>query len=146
MNRFRRIAPVSLLALVSLASCGLSVADTPAALLPAGAGDTDDTGLTDAETTAPGSTDPDDTGLESTATETAVTDPARREWLEFAADADPDTYAGGASSIADLALVEALSSGRVDLTIGSALDLFGGTGARYADAVAFNQRRMKDEG
>jgi phosphoribosylformimino-5-aminoimidazole carboxamide ribotide isomerase len=28
----------------------------------------------------------------------------------------------------------------VDLTIGSALDIFGGTGVRYADAVAFNQR------
>jgi phosphoribosylformimino-5-aminoimidazole carboxamide ribotide isomerase len=38
-------------------------------------------------------------------------------------------------------LVEALSSGRVDLTIGSALDLFGGTTMRYADAVAWNRVR-----
>jgi phosphoribosylformimino-5-aminoimidazole carboxamide ribotide isomerase len=52
------------------------------------------------------------------------------------------TYAGGAASIADLDLVERLSDGRVDLTIGSALDLFGGTGVRYADAVAFNRARM----
>ena len=51
----------------------------------------------------------------------------------------PATYAGGASSVADLALVEELSGGRVDLTIGSALDIFGGTGARYADAVQFNR-------
>jgi phosphoribosylformimino-5-aminoimidazole carboxamide ribotide isomerase len=53
----------------------------------------------------------------------------------------PATYAGGASSVDDLALVEQLSGGRVDLTIGSALDIFGGTGARYADAVAFNLHR-----
>jgi phosphoribosylformimino-5-aminoimidazole carboxamide ribotide isomerase len=52
----------------------------------------------------------------------------------------PVTYAGGAGSIDDLALVERLSGGRVDLTIGSALDLFGGTGVSYADAVAFNRR------
>ena len=31
--------------------------------------------------------------------------------------------------------------GRVDLTIGSALDIFGGTGVRYADAVAFNRAK-----
>ena len=30
---------------------------------------------------------------------------------------------------------------RIDLTIGSALDIFGGTGVRYADAVAFNRRQ-----
>ena len=30
--------------------------------------------------------------------------------------------------------------GRVDLTIGSALDIFGGSGVRYEDVVAFNQR------
>jgi phosphoribosylformimino-5-aminoimidazole carboxamide ribotide isomerase len=57
----------------------------------------------------------------------------------------PATYAGGAGSVDDLALVEQLSGGRVDLTIGSALDIFGGTGARYADAVAFNRARMKRE-
>jgi phosphoribosylformimino-5-aminoimidazole carboxamide ribotide isomerase len=53
----------------------------------------------------------------------------------------PATYAGGARSIDDLALVERLSGGRVDLTIGSALDLFGGSGARYADCVAWNRAR-----
>ena len=51
----------------------------------------------------------------------------------------PVTYAGGARSLADLAAVTRLGQGRVDLTIGSALDLFGGSGVRYADCVAFNQ-------
>lgn len=52
----------------------------------------------------------------------------------------PTTYAGGARSLADLKEVTRLSGGRVDLTIGSALDIFGGSGVRYADAVAFNRR------
>ncbi|OAA55609.1 5-profar isomerase [Niveomyces insectorum RCEF 264] len=50
----------------------------------------------------------------------------------------PVTYAGGARQLADLALVERLSGGRVDLTIGSALDCFGGTGVRLADCIAWN--------
>ncbi|MFO1461734.1 MAG: phosphoribosylformimino-5-aminoimidazole carboxamide ribotide isomerase [Verrucomicrobiota bacterium] len=53
----------------------------------------------------------------------------------------PVTYAGGARCLEDLERVEELGGGRVDLTIGSALDLFGGTGVRYADAVAFNRSR-----
>ena len=52
----------------------------------------------------------------------------------------PTTYAGGASSLADLEAVTRLGQGRIDLTIGSALDIFGGSGVRYADAVAFNQQ------
>jgi phosphoribosylformimino-5-aminoimidazole carboxamide ribotide isomerase len=52
----------------------------------------------------------------------------------------PVTYAGGASSLADLENVTRISQGRVDLTIGSALDIFGGSGVRYADCVAFNRR------
>jgi phosphoribosylformimino-5-aminoimidazole carboxamide ribotide isomerase len=55
----------------------------------------------------------------------------------------PTTYAGGARSLADLERVDELSDGRVDLTIGSALDLFGGDGVRYADAVAFNTRHRR---
>jgi phosphoribosylformimino-5-aminoimidazole carboxamide ribotide isomerase len=51
----------------------------------------------------------------------------------------PTTYAGGARSLVDLAAVHDVSGGRVDLTIGSALDIFGGTGVRYADCVAFNR-------
>lgn len=52
----------------------------------------------------------------------------------------PTTYAGGAKSLGDLEEVTRLGNGRVDLTIGSALDIFGGSGVKYADVVAFNSR------
>ena len=52
----------------------------------------------------------------------------------------PITYAGGASSPEDLQLVDQISGGRVDLTIGSALDIFGGDLVNYADCVKFNHR------
>jgi phosphoribosylformimino-5-aminoimidazole carboxamide ribotide isomerase len=52
----------------------------------------------------------------------------------------PATYAGGAASMTDLEDVARLGRGRIDLTIGSALDIFGGSGIRYGDAVAFNRR------
>ena len=52
----------------------------------------------------------------------------------------PTTYAGGANSLADLEAVTRLGQGRIDLTIGSALDIFGGTGLRYEEAVAYNRR------
>jgi phosphoribosylformimino-5-aminoimidazole carboxamide ribotide isomerase len=52
----------------------------------------------------------------------------------------PTTYAGGANSLADLEDVTRLGQGRIDLTIGSALDIFGGSGVRYADVVTFNRR------
>ena len=50
----------------------------------------------------------------------------------------PTTYAGGAQSVTDLDLVKQLSRGRVDLTIGSALDVFGGSLVRFEDCVAWN--------
>ena len=50
------------------------------------------------------------------------------------------TYAGGANSLTDLETVTMLGQGKVHLTIGSALDIFGGAGVRYADVVAFNRR------
>ncbi len=53
----------------------------------------------------------------------------------------PTTYAGGAKSLADLEDVSRIGRGRIDLTIGSALDIFGGTGVKYEDAVAFNRQR-----
>lgn len=56
----------------------------------------------------------------------------------------PMTYAGGAHSLEDLESTTRISRGRVDLTIGSALDIFGGTGVNYADAVAFNRRQRKE--
>jgi phosphoribosylformimino-5-aminoimidazole carboxamide ribotide isomerase len=54
----------------------------------------------------------------------------------------PVTYAGGAATLDDLRRCHALGSGHVDLTIGSALDLFGGTGIRYADCVAWNRGEL----
>jgi phosphoribosylformimino-5-aminoimidazole carboxamide ribotide isomerase len=53
----------------------------------------------------------------------------------------PITYAGGANSLADLETVAQLGQGRVNLTIGSALDIFGGTGVKYEDCVKFNRRQ-----
>ena len=53
----------------------------------------------------------------------------------------PMTYAGGANSLADLAAVTKLGQGKVDLTIGSALDIFGGSGVKYADCITFNRRQ-----
>ncbi|MEI7807083.1 MAG: phosphoribosylformimino-5-aminoimidazole carboxamide ribotide isomerase [Verrucomicrobiota bacterium] len=55
----------------------------------------------------------------------------------------PTTYAGGASTLADLETVTQLGEGKIDLTIGSALDIFGGIGVKYADCVKFNQRQAK---
>jgi phosphoribosylformimino-5-aminoimidazole carboxamide ribotide isomerase len=52
----------------------------------------------------------------------------------------PTTYAGGARSMADLEEVTRLGRGRIDLTIGSALDIFGGHGVRYDEVVAFNRK------
>ena len=49
----------------------------------------------------------------------------------------PCTYAGGVSALSDMDRVEALGQGKVDLTIGSALDIFGGDLA-YADVVAWH--------
>lgn len=56
----------------------------------------------------------------------------------------PVTYAGGASSLRDLERMEHDSGGRVDLTIGSALDVFGGTEIKFEDCVAFNNQRDRE--
>jgi len=53
----------------------------------------------------------------------------------------PVTYAGGARSIEDLKRCAEISNNLVDLTIGSALDIFGGKGARYNDCVEFNKQQ-----
>jgi len=52
----------------------------------------------------------------------------------------PTTYAGGVQSLDDLYRIKELGRNRLDATVGSALDIFGGTGIKYADAVAFNRR------
>ncbi|MEM7345177.1 MAG: phosphoribosylformimino-5-aminoimidazole carboxamide ribotide isomerase [Chloroflexota bacterium] len=51
----------------------------------------------------------------------------------------PVTYAGGAKTLDDLERVKALGQGRIDLTIGSALDIFGGD-VKYQDVVAWQQQ------
>lgn len=52
------------------------------------------------------------------------------------------TYAGGVAGMDDLHLVDQVSAGRVDVTVGSALDLFGGSGVRYAELVEWNRREQ----
>lgn len=47
-------------------------------------------------------------------------------------------YAGGARSKDDLELVNRLSNGRIDLTFGSSLDIFGGSLVRFADCCQWN--------
>jgi phosphoribosylformimino-5-aminoimidazole carboxamide ribotide isomerase len=49
----------------------------------------------------------------------------------------PTTYAGGIRSLDDVAQIERLGAGRLDFTVGSALDLFGGSGLRYRDLLRF---------
>ncbi len=52
------------------------------------------------------------------------------------------TYAGGARSLADLKRVHDLSNGNVDLTIGSALDIFGGKGITLDECILWNQSQQ----
>lgn len=47
----------------------------------------------------------------------------------------PTTYAGGVRSMDDLDLINRIGGGRLDVTIGSALDIFGGKSIRYVDVV-----------
>lgn len=52
----------------------------------------------------------------------------------------PMTYAGGVANMEDVRRVETLGRGALDLTVGSALDIFGGSGVRYDELVAWNRR------
>jgi phosphoribosylformimino-5-aminoimidazole carboxamide ribotide isomerase len=51
----------------------------------------------------------------------------------------PTTYAGGIASMSDLELIRTVGQGRIDATVGSALDIFGGSGLRYRDVVTFHE-------
>jgi len=51
----------------------------------------------------------------------------------------PVTYAGGVRSLEDLELVKRLGAGRVDCTVGSALDMFGGE-LSYAKVVEWSNQ------
>ncbi|MBN2037766.1 MAG: phosphoribosylformimino-5-aminoimidazole carboxamide ribotide isomerase [Chitinispirillaceae bacterium] len=65
------------------------------------------------------------------------------ELITFLADASPIpvTYAGGIRSMDDLERVKQLGRGRVDATIGSALDIFGGT-LSYREVVQWHQKEQ----
>ncbi|MGB2266460.1 MAG: phosphoribosylformimino-5-aminoimidazole carboxamide ribotide isomerase [Akkermansiaceae bacterium] len=52
------------------------------------------------------------------------------------------TYAGGVANMSDLELVEQRSGGKVDVTVGSALDIFGGSGVKYEELIAWNDRKQ----
>ena len=52
----------------------------------------------------------------------------------------PITYAGGGRGIGDLDLVKECSKRKVDLTIGIALYIFGGSGAKFDDCIRWNQQ------
>ena len=52
----------------------------------------------------------------------------------------PVTYAGGGKSLEDLDRVKELSAGQVDLTIGSALDIFGGQAVKFDECVEWNKK------
>lgn len=56
------------------------------------------------------------------------------EWVTI-----PTTYAGGAKSIDDLHTVDLLSGGKVDLTYGSSLDIFGGSLVKFDELVAYTK-------
>ena len=58
-------------------------------------------------------------------------------------DGIPITYAGGVRSMDDIYLIKDLSGGKLDFTVGSALDLYGGKGIAYRDLVAFNNSQEK---
>jgi len=52
----------------------------------------------------------------------------------------PTTYAGGIRDMNDLLRIKELGKGRLDATVGSSLDIFGGSGMKYTDAVSFHQQ------
>ncbi|MGW8193568.1 MAG: phosphoribosylformimino-5-aminoimidazole carboxamide ribotide isomerase [Desulforhopalus sp.] len=49
----------------------------------------------------------------------------------------PTTYAGGVRHLADLQLIREAGNGKLDVTVGSALDIFGGSTLSYQETVAY---------
>ncbi len=56
------------------------------------------------------------------------------EWSPIAT-----TYAGGIKDLSDMELIRDLGQGRLHATVGSALDIFGGSSMTYQEAVAFHR-------
>lgn len=50
----------------------------------------------------------------------------------------PITYAGGVTSMDDVELISGQSAGKVDFTVGSALDIFGGKSVKYDELLVWN--------
>ncbi len=55
----------------------------------------------------------------------------------------PTTYAGGVKDMADMELIKELGGNRLHATVGSALDIFGGTGMTYREVVAFHNSNLQ---
>jgi phosphoribosylformimino-5-aminoimidazole carboxamide ribotide isomerase len=55
---------------------------------------------------------------------------------------NPITYAGGVSSMDDLECIRRAGQARLDATVGSALDIFGGSGCTYAEVVQFHRSML----
>lgn len=56
----------------------------------------------------------------------------------------PTTYAGGIRDLQDLQLLKSAGKNRLDATIGSALDIFGGKILTYKEAVAFCRTSVEE--
>lgn len=54
----------------------------------------------------------------------------------------PITYAGGIRSLDDMEIIEKAGSGKIDATVGSALDIFGGK-LKYEDVVKWHKERNR---
>ena len=52
----------------------------------------------------------------------------------------PITYAGGVGTMRDLLLIRDAGKGTLDATVGSALDIFGGSGCSYDEVVSFHRQ------
>lgn len=56
----------------------------------------------------------------------------------------PVTYAGGVRDMEDIERVARLGAGRVDVSVGSALDIFGGS-LPYASVVAWHKKQLQQQ-
>ncbi|MFP3982729.1 MAG: phosphoribosylformimino-5-aminoimidazole carboxamide ribotide isomerase [Desulfurivibrionaceae bacterium] len=70
-----------------------------------------------------------------------------RKLVEILGELSPitTTYAGGIAGLEDLEIIKEAGQGRLDATIGSSLDIFGGNGITYAEALDFHRRQQNRE-